>query len=117
MSQQRSCRNDLNNFVCNTNVGSASSVNHGHVMQEGMEEHDPDESLKSLQTGQQTPISGSTTNSNYDGQEFHSPIKQLRIAPILLVMQRIDAVTTETPNAARIDAAIMETPNTSTAPA
>jgi hypothetical protein len=89
-----------------------NSVNHGHVMKEGMEENDPDESLKSLQAGQQTPTSGtSTTNSNNNGQEFHYLIKQPRVASIILT-QMIYAVTVETPNAARIDAAATETPDT-----
>jgi hypothetical protein len=87
------------------------SVKHGHVMQKGVEENDPDESLKSLQAGHQTPtlVVVVTTNSDDNGQEFHSPTKHPQIAPII-IMQKIDAATIETPNAARIDTAAMETP-------
>lgn len=35
-----------------------SGVNHGKIMQEGMEEKDTDECLKSLQAGQQVPTYG-----------------------------------------------------------
>jgi hypothetical protein len=82
-------------------------------MQKGVEENGPDESLKSLQqAGQQTPtnsVGSNHPNSDDNGQEFHSPTKHPQIAPII-IMQKIDAATIETPNAARIDTAAMETP-------
>jgi hypothetical protein len=62
-----------------------SSVKHGHVMQKGVEENGPDESLKSLQqAGQQTPtnsVGSNHPNSDDNGQEFHSPTKHPQIDP------------------------------------